>query len=339
MKSLKGHLEEVVQWQHRASKLIFDVGTRIGDLKIPMSPSIFKRIWPDSFRATVFHVTDAKNFPGIVKLQGKKSSISAFFEMQSHFLKSGVQTLGGVIVELDANILMSGSQDMMSAPDKSGRRWVDLSFFNRHGFGGDISKIEKSLEDLVKGLVYEYMPGQLGKIDRGKLPIHWQNLGYKVRDDKMAMRDLIKDYIDGVEIVIKRHQEDFKRIFYGYMKKRATDESWDEQIVNNFKIIKVHLLPDTRGFTTLPKGSDNIKNYGGFVKQLKDKKIKHAQWRDTQALEIYIRDVARKGIGSSAAAEQDKIDKEFAERQKEVLADLRGKGLLSPHPPKEWKKK
>ena len=41
MKSLKGYLEEVVQWQGSTSRMIFDVGTRITDLKIPISSSIF----------------------------------------------------------------------------------------------------------------------------------------------------------------------------------------------------------------------------------------------------------------------------------------------------------
>ena len=67
MKSLKGYLEEAVQWQQSTSRLIFDIGSRITDLKFPISSSIFKRVWPNSFRATVFHVTGPKDFPQVVK--------------------------------------------------------------------------------------------------------------------------------------------------------------------------------------------------------------------------------------------------------------------------------
>ena len=322
MKSLKGYLEEVVQWQGSTSRMIFDVGTRITDLKFPISSSIFKRVWPGSFRATVFHVTDAKNFPKVVKLQGKKSSISAFFEMAAHYLTTGVQTLGGVVVELDADVLVSGSQDIMSAPDKGGRRWVDLSYLQTINYMplNAFDKVEEDLEKLIIQLITTYQPGKLGRI-QNPMP-HWQKLGNDLYSDKTGMRDIIKDYIDGIETILKKHQKLFGQLFYSYMKKRTTNESWDEQVVNNFKIKKVHLLPDTRGFTDLPNSSDNIKNYSQFVKELKDQKIRHAQWRDSQALEIYIRDVALKGKGSSAEAEQDKIAQEFAARQKEVLAAI-----------------
>ena len=321
MKSFQGYLGEA-QWQQSTSKMIFDVGTRITDLKFPMSSSMFKRVWPDSFRATVFHVTGPKDFAKVVKLQGKKASISAFFEMAAHYLGTGVQTKGGVVVELDADVLVAGSQDIMSAPDKGGRRWVDLSYLQTINYMpfSAFDKVEEDLEKLIIQLITTYQPGKLGRI-QNPMP-HWQKLGNDLYSDKTGMRDIIKDYIDGIETILKKHQKLFGQLFYSYMKKRTTNESWDEQVVNNFKIKKVHLLPDTRGFTDLPNSSDNIKNYSQFVKELKDQKIRHAQWRDSQALEIYIRDVALKGKGSSAEAEQDKIAQEFAARQKEVLAAI-----------------
>ena len=41
-------------------------------LKIPISSSMYKRIWPERIRATVFHTTDEDGVRTIAKLQGKK---------------------------------------------------------------------------------------------------------------------------------------------------------------------------------------------------------------------------------------------------------------------------
>jgi len=286
MKSLTGYLEEKIQWQQSLSTMLFDIGSHIDNLKFPMSSSIFKRIWPDSIRATVFHVTGPDDFAKVEKLQGKKSSISAFFEMSTHYLESGIQTKGGVVVELDANILVSVATDAMSSPDKSGRRWVDLSYLSRET-SADFGVVEIDLEKLLEQLITTYMPGKLKSMSRKKLPTEWSNLGYKIKDDKMAMRDLIKDYIDGIEVILKKHQQLFKDRFYRYVQTRTTDRSWDEQVVNNFKIKKVHLISDARVWSN-PQVGIKIKD---FVSGLKGMKVQ--RWKDADSLGIYIKDVAK----------------------------------------------
>ena len=62
-------------------------------------------------------------------------------------------------------------------------------------------------------------------------------------NDGKKLRLVIKDYFDGVEKILKKHKKDLTAIFYSYVKsKRQTDNEWDEQIVNNIKIKKVHVL-------------------------------------------------------------------------------------------------
>ena len=320
MNSFQGYLGEA-QWQQSTSRMIFDVGTRITDLKFPMSSSMFKRVWPDSFRATVFHVTGPQDFAKVVKLQGKKASISAFFEMAAHYLNTGVQTKGGVVVELDADVLVSGSQDIMSAPDNGGRRWVDLSYLQTINYSklGTFNKVESDLEKLILQLITTYKPGKLGRMETSKLPIHWGNLGSELYSDKTGMRDLIKEYIDGIETILKTHQKLFKNLFYSYMKKRTTNESWDEQVVNNFKIKKVHLLKDANVWSN---PTVDISFYQ-FSDEIRDKyRLEVKRWKDAQTLEQYIRDVARTGTGSTKEAEQQKATDELEARRKEVLASL-----------------
>ena len=65
MKTFEGYLNEVA-WQQSLSIMLFDLPRAgLADLKIPLSPSIFKRIWPESVRSRVFHLTD---HDGIKKL-------------------------------------------------------------------------------------------------------------------------------------------------------------------------------------------------------------------------------------------------------------------------------
>ena len=141
MKTFKGYLTEFAV--QSTSDYVFDTPSgEAGSLKIPISGPMFKRIWPDTIRATVFHVTD--NLEKLGKLEGKKKSISAFFSMMSRYMEKGVATGGGVVAEMDADVLISASSDIMSEVDKTGRRWVEMSWFEnaqRYGVGADFRKV------------------------------------------------------------------------------------------------------------------------------------------------------------------------------------------------------
>ena len=108
MKSFKQHL---VEFPIRStSDYVFQVksqGMASSALKIPISGPMFKRIWPDTIRTTVFHVLSADAIYDLKKLEGKKKSISAFFSMMSRNLEHGVAAGGGVVAELEADVLIS----------------------------------------------------------------------------------------------------------------------------------------------------------------------------------------------------------------------------------------
>ena len=128
MKSFKQYLKEFVI--QSTSDYVFDtLSSNTSDLKIPISPSMFKRIWPNTIRATVFHSTSAEHLAGLKKLEGGKKSISAFFSMMAREMEGGIATDGGVVVEMEADILVSSKDDIMSQVDKAGRRWVEMSWF------------------------------------------------------------------------------------------------------------------------------------------------------------------------------------------------------------------
>ena len=165
MKTFKQHLREFAQ--RSTSEYVFDTHTdNSSSLKIPISTSMFKRIWPDTIRATVFHTTDLAGLERLKKLEGGKKSISAFFSMMSRYMETGVATSGDVhvVVEMDADVLVSAKDDIWSQVDKTGRRWVELSWFedpfrSEPKFG----KVVKDLNTLIKDLVVKHLTPILGK--------------------------------------------------------------------------------------------------------------------------------------------------------------------------------
>ena len=309
MKSFKQYLREFAI--QSTSDYVFDTPSgEAGSLKIPISGPMFKRIWPDTIRSTVFHATDHAGLVKLKKLEGGKKTISAFWAMQSRYMESGVATTGGVVAEMDADVLVSARSDIMSEVDKTGRRWVEMSWFanaQRYGVGADFRKVEKDLTTLIVGLVKKYIPKDkeiqqtkhFAK-DAGAAFQIWSNFKHHLKGDGKILRLVIKDYFDGVEKIIKRHQKIMGSIFYSYARsKRQTEESWDEQIVNNIKVKTIHLIQPTqlKIDTADPDRTHPIDSYE-FAKEKAEKLFGTVKECNSSVdLEIYTREVVKKGFG------------------------------------------
>jgi len=294
MKTFKGYLTEFAI--QSTSEYVFDTHTdNSSSLKIPISGPMFKRIWPDTIRATVFHTTDLAGLEKLKKLEGGKKSISAFFSMMSRYMETGVATSAGVhvVVEMDADVLVSARDDIWSIVDKTGRRWVELSWFANAQLGRtgpEFGKVEKDLNTLIKNLVKKHLTKILGKNTVTSTHEYelWGNMKRHLKGDGQKLRLVIKDYFDGVEKVLKKNKEVMSNIIYGYAKsKRMTDNAWDEQIVNNIKVKMVHVIKPPRAVPY------------DFIQDIKDMpgippvKV----WDSSTDLEIYTREVVAKEIG------------------------------------------
>ena len=306
MKSFKTYLREFAQ--QSTSDYVFDTPSgHSGSLKIPISGPMFKRIWPDTIRSTVFHVTDHAGLARLKKLEGGKKTISAFYSMMSRYMESGVATSGGVVVEMDADVIVSASSDIMSEVDKTGRRWVEMSWFanaQRYGTGPAFGKVEKDLTTLITGLVKKHIPKDkeiqqtkhFGK-DAGAAFDVWSNMKRHLKGDGQKLRLVIKDYFDGVEKIIKKHKKVMGDIFYGYARsKRSTEDSWDEQLVNNIKVKTVHLIQPSQSKvdTANPDRTHPIDSYK-FAKEKAEKLFGAVkEWDFSTELEIYTREVVKK---------------------------------------------
>ena len=131
---------------------------------IPMYPKVIKQIMGDT-PITVFHNVDwfkaKKQIPNII---GKKKSISTFTADTKGNLAmgSGVQTYGGIVLQVQGKVLVAGTEDLGSVPDEAGRRWLSTDALGKiigmpqfKGEGGsqkfkrELYKIDKKLEDML----------------------------------------------------------------------------------------------------------------------------------------------------------------------------------------------
>ena len=275
----KSVLKEDVAWTQSLSKMIFDLPRyEFKDVKIPLSPTIFKRIWPDAIRSKAFHVTDFDGVAKLKRLQGGRKSISAFYNIDDYILTGGIKTEGGYVVELVGDVLAAAPDDMASQPDKTGRRWMTFSTLINASTASDpglcgASKLKKMGDDLGRLLV-KILKKNGEDIDAGSrdniIGLQWSGLGKKTGGKVKSI--IIKDYLDGVEKIMKKYARPLKSVLTDYTKKRALvpdpdsgeTAMWDELVVNNFKISVIHVSPE---YSPDFDGEDNI---DGFPFQLYD---------------------------------------------------------------------
>ena len=298
MKTFKTYLkEDPPAWQRSASEKIFEF-QQIQYMLIPLTSSTMEWIFQVQLpRATVFHVTNAIGLEKLKRLQNKKKSISAFFNMEASTMESGIQGGGGLVVELDASILMSSKGDLMSMPEKTGRRWVELMNIDPK------KTMHKELEQMLIDIAIKHDPKtkELIKIEPDIGLGAWWHLRMNFKDDKKKMSLIIADYIDGVNVILNKHKKEIQGAVHGYYVRRGTIavkhasgrmvggdselsewNAWDEQVVDKIKIEKVHT------YNTARRAGDWVKT--DIIPILG--KIPHKHWKSTKELSTYISQVA-----------------------------------------------
>ena len=295
MKSFKQYLNEA-RGTSLSDLLFLPRISEYNQLMIPISSSMFKRIWPDTLRATVFHTTDGDGIKSIARLQGQKKQISAFFEMQSRYMEIGVATQGGVhaVLEMDADVLLSAKGDVMSHVDRSGRRWTSIRDLEETSRFVNFSKVLVDLEKMFAPLVAKYLA-------RGEFQDYstvfqlWSMAKRKV--DSKTMRLIIKDYMDGMESVIKKNIKTFSDVMLSYAKKRSTDYSWDEQVVNNIKVKTAHFFKLPLKIAQPEYDHSLYPEQEELIAFAESKGWSIKMWDAAIELEAYTRAVAKKELG------------------------------------------
>ena len=131
---------------------------------VAMTPKVIKEIMGDVPITTFHNLNPDAVKKQLPKVLGKKKSISTYTtDTEGHLLSGGgVQTSGGVVLEVEGKVLVAGTEDLASVPDEAGRRWLSPGTLGKivgmkefkgeagnQKFKKEIYKIDKKLEDML----------------------------------------------------------------------------------------------------------------------------------------------------------------------------------------------
>ena len=102
--------------------------------------------------------------------------------------------------------------------------------------------MEKDIKTLLTKIVKKNAEGAAMSGTTHELNTMWSALGKTTNGKEKSL--IIKDYIDGMEKIMKKYSKPLKSVFTDYTKKRTLDPDedsgekamWDELVVNNIKI-------------------------------------------------------------------------------------------------------
>jgi hypothetical protein len=194
-------------------------------------------------KVSSFHVSDLTRYKQLKKVIGKKKSISTF----SHVGKGsgldqakGIQTMGGLAFHVEGFLLGKSWEDIMSTPDKTGRRWVNIEKVvgedSEYAFRGELEKQKLTREDYNERL--EKATKHLQNDKRSYIEVE--------KDVKKISNQLdnkfIKDWMD----VQKKFLMKNKKVVFDNMTKGGLKDSyfktWNEILIYDVKIKSAFVL-------------------------------------------------------------------------------------------------
>jgi len=233
---------------HKGKEMWFPAHTRrtISQLmpgdRVALYPKLMNSIIGKQ-KVSSFHVSDLTRYKQLKKVIGKKKSISTF----SHVGKGsgldqakGIQTMGGLAFHVEGFLLGKSWEDIMSAPDKTGRRWVDIEKVvgedSEYAFRGELEKQKLTREDYNERL--EKATKHLQNDKRSYIEVE--------KDVKKISNQLdnkfIKDWMD----VQKKFLMKNKKVVFDNMTKGGLKDSyfktWNEILIYDVKIKSAFVL-------------------------------------------------------------------------------------------------
>ena len=292
-------LEEDAAWTKSASEHIFR-----DDVHLPLSSNMYKRIFGKKPpRMTVFHVTNPKYLEDMIKLQGKKKSISALTHAHRDIIAGGINVSGGIVFQVEADILLSAPHDIMSRPDKTGRRWLEMFYLasvdanlardmTREGEKEIRGLLEKYLGHKVSGRsVFKLWPQLDPRNEKSPIAPHHK---FSRRDKNMAkghkqiqvqtgklLHSMVKDYIDAMERIMKKYEKPLAEVLWKHSAspiKNQNTNPWDEYVVNRIQIQKVLIDRETIQKAFGGKRMEDWEReeyFDHFLSELSDNNIKY----------------------------------------------------------------
>ena len=276
-------------------------GSVANSMWLPLSGSIFKRVYPKQVRTTTFHVTNFRYFDQLYAIQNSRRSISTFANMDRKSIYQGIQSGSGLVVEVEGNVLAAAREDVMSIPELSGRRMMAFNFFRGPWGDKDVTKMQRGLEKLLKTLVNKYYTafgddyGNMVPSPRDDDFKKWRHIRaaydqarvrsrIERRKAGTTMQKIVKEYMDGVEKVFMQNAKQVQDTLTRYIERKKTDEQWDEIVVDDFNIKKVYIIEDSDEL--MPGDAEE------FINQISLTKLPVARVY-SHNMEEYARDIAQ----------------------------------------------
>ena len=277
-------------------------GSVANSMWIPITGSIFKRVFPKQVRATTFHVTNFRYFDQLYAIQNSRRSISTFANMDRKSIYQGIQAGSGLVIEVEGNVLAAAKEDVMSIPELSGRRMMAFNFFRGPWGEKDVMKMQKGLERLLKTLVNRYYTafgddyGNMVPSPRDDDFTKWRHIRAAYDQARRStssatqrrigrtMQKIVKEYMDGVEKVFMQNAKQVQDTLTRYIERKKTDEQWDEIVVDDFNIKKVYIIEDSDEL--MPGDAEE------FINQISLTKLPVARVY-SHDMEEYARDIAQ----------------------------------------------
>ena len=256
MKSFKTFISEGSRGSFDTKSYIFD---KYLYPALILSPTALKRVFGNLNKIKAWHVTEQYEIGTLVRLQGKKSSISALTEINPSKSKpfEGMETDGGVVVEVEGLELLAAREDAWTELLDGGRRgvYIDPKYFPdlykdmkvmikqiAEKYGKIISKYDNYKDTSWYSWVVDY---------KGKMPTssHDGDWAFEGIGNDLSQKDkgkFVKEYIDNCEQLLKKNkkgQEDLRQ--YGRAKSKKKDGSdYNEIVINQIKIKNVYLVKE-----------------------------------------------------------------------------------------------
>ena len=189
MKSFNHLREEIsgVAWQ----KNLYDLIWQPNDQKmgyIPLSKQMLRRLGitgKTQREEWAVHVTDYKGLVNVLKMEGSAKSLSTMTQVSSSEMameyfgsdpmgSGGIQTKGGVVIQMSGDVVAAGAQDLMSAPDSQGRRWMDSTgvLGALTGANTEIRTMEGMMSELFEEKA-KMIKREVGSFFAGLMSVRW----------------------------------------------------------------------------------------------------------------------------------------------------------------------
>jgi len=258
MRTFKGFIaEDISRDRYDTKSYIF---SHYATPALILSSTALERVFGKLNTIKAWHVTEEYNVSKLVKLQGKKSSISALTEINPSKSKpfEGMETEGGVVVEVDGVELLAAREDAWSELLDGGRRGIhiDPKYFPNlykdmrvmlrqiaEKYGKIISKYD-DFEDTSWYDDVEQFEGKFSNMTNSESERALEGIGGDLTQKDKS--NFVKEYIDKCEEVLKKNkkgQEDLRQ--YGRAKSKKKDGSdYNEIVINQIKINNVYLVKE-----------------------------------------------------------------------------------------------